>query len=1314
MNCDLKQEGLKSTFTWLVDGAEAESAGANVQVALGGRRLYVMEAQPDNQATYQCIVRNSAGENKKNFKLLVLVPPEFRDREFEQNIEVNAGNPWTLTCHVTGSPTPEVTWQRDGRPILDNSDEGGVTFSENNQVLRIEQMSNGQSNQRYTCQAKNKAGAISRDFFLQIIAPPEISQDGDRTVIEVFQGSSVTLQCPVSVVHGIFELQWLREGRPLPTDVVNMQISLDRTRLVMVNVQKADETIYTCVARNPAGEASREFQLIVLVPPKILGKLVEDITVIEGQSLSLNCEFEADPDRQVSWQKDGRGLRETAELINEDTAVYVASAEKEDAGSYFCSVKNKAGMVEKTFNVRVLLKPEVRGSDEVATIEVLVRTPITLDCPVNDPIGVDFSWSRHEVPVVSGMDNVQLLAGGRHLHIGSVKQEDAGPFTCIAKNDAGQSSKKYKLVVLVPPSIIGEGGSYTVIENNSLVLPCEVEGVPMPTITWTKDGSSVTVLPSVELLSEGQQLKIINAASDVHRGGYVCTATNKVGTADLGFDVDVISKPSVGQAVKDTIEVIKGDSANFRCPITDKKFRGDITWLRDFRPLPEEEKYIVAQSGRKLHLTDAQPSDEGSYSCRLKNDAGESRVDFKLIVLVPPEIIMLDKDKNRTLIENATLTLSCPATGKPDPTIEWLKDGERLTADNVAERISSAQIIGNDLRIAIAKVPHSGRFTCEAKNKAGVAEQDVTVFVMTPPRIEREGIPSEIDGVTANRVTLSCPAYGRPMPSVTWLKAGRPLDDSADVYFSANGQKLHFLSLTKDHIDHYTCVARNAAGEDKRDFSLRLLEAPTISGPNIPRKVQVNVGRTATLNCPATGSPEPTISWLKNGQPLETEGNVVILAGGKQLQIGDARLDDDARYTCIATNPIGAVDLDVFVEVAGAPKIAGDQLETVEVIVNQAHDLNCEVSGTEPLDVEWQRGGQTVDVGGIRGGGSYLQISSRGRKLHLLSAQVTDTSRYTCVARNTAGEARKIIDLRVLVPPIINETLSSKPLQTVIPESQFRIECKVHGIPQPEIVWRKDDEIFHPTSDDPRVQLMYENQTIWIRTASHSDAGRYSCEATNKVGKASKDFIVRLTAPPTVDKGTVEMEVIVGDFVILTCQVTSGTGKLNVNWLINDRPVDVSQLGESVSIEDRRIEIREARLSDTSKYTCVVENEAGQAKKTFELTVLEPPRFLDTINLSPSIILGRPLVLDCSVAGTPKPTIAWTKVICFLFIRASPHVTVAPRKACISASRRPIFSPSHHPSALVLSIDTPNAFLSSHVFLHTTKSMKADSHFDSE
>lgn len=39
--------------------------------------------------------------------------------------------------------------------------------------------------------------------------------------------------------------------------------------------------------------------------------------------------------------------------------------------------------------------------------------------------------------------------------------------------------------------------------------------------------------------------------------------------------------------------------------------------------------------------------DEGGYSCRVRNDAGESHLDYTLSVLTPPEILILDKDKNR-------------------------------------------------------------------------------------------------------------------------------------------------------------------------------------------------------------------------------------------------------------------------------------------------------------------------------------------------------------------------------------------------------------------------------------------------------------------------------------------------------------------------------------------------------------------------------------------------------------------------------------------------------------------------------------------
>uniref|UniRef100_A0A0M3IE08 Hemicentin-1 n=1 Tax=Ascaris lumbricoides TaxID=6252 RepID=A0A0M3IE08_ASCLU len=636
--------------------------------------------------------------------------------------------------------------------------------------------------------------------------------------------------------------------------------------------------------------------------------------------------------------------------------------------------------------------------------------------------------------------------------------------------------------------------------------------------------------------------------------------------------------------------------------------------------------------------------DEGSYSCRVKNDAGESRVDYKLLVLVPPEIIMLDKDKNRTAIENSTVLLSCPATGKPEPTIEWYKDGELLKPENISRRIRSGRLEGNDLRIVRIQVGDTGRYTCEAKNKAGMAEQDVLIYVMTPPRIEREGVPSEIGGKSRSTVTISCPAYGRPPPAVTWLKAGRPLEYSPEVYLSANGMKLHFIDLKKEHADRYTCIARNLAGEDKRDFSLKMLEAPTIEGPNILRKVQVNAGRTSVINCPVMGSPEPSIAWLKNGQPLAADEKHMLLNGGRQLQISDTTLQDDARYTCIATNDIGLADLETYLQVIGGPVIAGDKLETVEVLVNEPHDLECEVSGTEPMDIEWQRGGQTIDFGGIRGGSSYMQVSARGRRLHILSAQVADTGRFTCVSRNSAGEARKSYDLKVLVPPTINETTSSLPLQTIIPGTAFAVECKVDAIPEAEVLWKLNERRVVP---DDTIVLLNGNQTLWVNRASDQFGGRYTCDARNKVGHATRDFLVKLTAPPVLDRGSQELDVVVGDYIVLTCKVMSGTGTLSVKWLVDGKPVHNGPISPTVSVNcfprfldmsisqrnltarvrsnglegpvverdnglglgivqvnDRRIEIRNARLSDSGNYVCIVENEAGQARKKFDLAVL--------------------------------------------------------------------------------------------------------------
>ncbi|VDK28789.1 unnamed protein product [Gongylonema pulchrum] len=131
---------------------------------------------------------------------------------------------------------------------------------------------------------------------------------GDRTAVEVNEGHTVTLECPVSSpVEGI-DIEWFKNGRPFMPDDSNMQIALDKTRLVLVNIQKDGEATYTCVAKNSAGQATQEFDVIVLVPPNITGRAVEELVIVEGESLELECDFEADPIPEIQWTKDASSI----------------------------------------------------------------------------------------------------------------------------------------------------------------------------------------------------------------------------------------------------------------------------------------------------------------------------------------------------------------------------------------------------------------------------------------------------------------------------------------------------------------------------------------------------------------------------------------------------------------------------------------------------------------------------------------------------------------------------------------------------------------------------------------------------------------------------------------------------------------------------------------------------------------------------------------------------------------------------------------------------------------------------------------------
>ena len=74
-----------------------------------------------------------------------------------------------------------------------------------------------------------------------------------------------------------------------------------------------------------------------------------------------------------------------------------------------------------------------------------------------------------------------------------------------------------------------------------------------------------------------------------------------------------------------------------------------------------------------------------------------------------------------------------------------------------------------------------------------------------------------------------------------------------------------------------------------------------------PQNTRVAQGETVLLECgPPKGSPEPVITWRKNGQTMDLIGSKRIrIVDGGNLAIQEARQSDDGRYQCIAKNIVG-------------------------------------------------------------------------------------------------------------------------------------------------------------------------------------------------------------------------------------------------------------------------------------------------------------------------------------------------------------------------------------------------------------------------
>ncbi|XP_054703369.1 roundabout homolog 2 isoform X12 [Grus americana] len=481
----------------------------------------------------------------------------------------------------------------------------------------------------------------------------------------------------------------------------------------------------------------------------------------------------------------------------------------------------------------------------------------------------------------------------------------------------------------------------------------------------------------------------------------------------------------------------------------------------------------------------------------------------------PPRIVEHPSDV--IVSKGEPTTLNCKAEGRPTPTIEWYKDGERVETDKDDPRSHRMLLPSGSLfflRIVHGRrsKPDEGSYVCVARNYLGEAVSRNASLEVALLRDDFRQNPTDVVVAAGEPAILECqPPRGHPEPTIFWKKDKVRIDDKEER-ISIRGGKLMISNTRKSDAGMYTCVGTNMVGErDSDPAELTVFERPTFLRRPINQVVLEE--EAVDFRCQVQGDPTPTVRWKKDDADLP-RGRYDI-KDDYTLRIKKAMSTDEGTYTCIAENRVGKVEASATLTVRARP-VAPPQfvVRPRDQIVAQGRTVTfpCETKGNPQPAVFWQKEGSQnlLFPNQPLQPNSRYSVSPTG-DLTIANIQRSDAGYYICQALTVAGSILAKAQLEVTdvltdrPPPII---LQGPVNQTLAVDGTALLKCKATGDPLPVISWLKEGFTF--LGRDPRTSIQ-DQGTLQIKTLRLSDTGTYTCVATSSSGETSWSAVLEVT-----------------------------------------------------------------------------------------------------------------------------------------------------------------------------------------------------------
>ncbi|KAF0042904.1 hypothetical protein F2P81_004241 [Scophthalmus maximus] len=248
--------------------------------------------------------------------------------------------------------------------------------------------------------------------------------------------------------------------------------------------------------------------------------------------------------------------------------------------------------------------------------------------------------------------------------------------------------------------------------------------------------------------------------------------------------------------------------------------------------------------------------------------------------------------------------MACEVNADLVPFTRWEKDRQPLEpSSRLVQLPSGALAIGN------ASEADAGLYRCLVENVGSSKSSDEAQLRTLPEtgedrRPEFLVQPAPVTKVLGAGVLLPCVVSGHPAPHVSWMLGDKTLQESDGRLEVLAGGSLQISNLTEEDAGVYTCVADNSNATIEAQAQLTVQVPPQFV--KRPANVYAHESMDIVFECEISGSPAPTVKWVKNGDAVIPSDYFKIVKE-HNLQVLGLVKSDEGFYQCLAENDAGNI-----------------------------------------------------------------------------------------------------------------------------------------------------------------------------------------------------------------------------------------------------------------------------------------------------------------------------------------------------------------------------------------------------------------------